>query len=160
MVFGPSQGTFCECQLIKKSLGINLPIAHTSVTQKKRNCFRIVCVIISGLIVSSCGWSGVLVQFVVPFSFDGTAEPKEEMPEAGDEDAASSIEALLEENAVLRAENEALQEEAQRFGIDVDKLSVNGDKSRPDLVHMQDWLLQERKTTRDARRMRGIRSKR
>ena len=30
-------------------LGINFPITHTSVTQK--NCFRIICVIISGLIV-------------------------------------------------------------------------------------------------------------
>ena len=30
-------------------LGINFPIARTSVTQK--NCFRIICVIISGRIV-------------------------------------------------------------------------------------------------------------
>ena len=30
-------------------LGINFPIARTSVTQT--NCFRIICVIISGLIV-------------------------------------------------------------------------------------------------------------
>ena len=32
-------------------LGMNFPITHTSVTQK--NCFRIICVIISGLIVIS-----------------------------------------------------------------------------------------------------------
>ena len=39
----------------KSSLGINFPITHTSVTQK--NCFRIICVIISGLIVSSALFS-------------------------------------------------------------------------------------------------------
>ena len=32
-----------------KCLGTNFPIARTSVTQKK--CFRIICVIMSGLIV-------------------------------------------------------------------------------------------------------------
>ena len=42
-------------------LGINFPIARASVTQK--NCFRIICVIISGLIVIDlgiwvCGWAG------------------------------------------------------------------------------------------------------
>ena len=36
----------------KNSLGINFPITHTSVTQK--NCFRIICAIMSGLIVSVC----------------------------------------------------------------------------------------------------------
>ena len=38
-------------------LGINFPIAHTSVTHK--NCFRIICVIISGRIVFICYNFGV-----------------------------------------------------------------------------------------------------
>ena len=44
----PPNGTFCERQLHKSSLGINLQIARTSVPQK--NCFQIVCVIVLGLI--------------------------------------------------------------------------------------------------------------
>ena len=42
-------GTVCECRLHKNSLKIHFPTTRTSVTQK--NCFRTICVIISGLMV-------------------------------------------------------------------------------------------------------------
>ena len=36
----------------KNSLGINFPITHTHTSVTQKNCFRTICVIISGLIVS------------------------------------------------------------------------------------------------------------
>ena len=44
----PPNGTFCDDNYTEESLGIHFPIAHTSFTQT--NYFRIICVIISGLI--------------------------------------------------------------------------------------------------------------